>query len=99
MAGYTEQDPLLPNSKGSPEVHGSRPQSTTDDYVKEDVQDDEQPRRSIWGNLLTILVGACLLFGLFSILSQTAPFEDEDPSPRTIEERVNQILAQTPLIG
>jgi membrane dipeptidase len=31
MSYYTEQDPLLPNSKQSPEIQGSRPQSINND--------------------------------------------------------------------
>lgn len=98
MASYTEQDPLLPGDKRSPEIHGSRAQSINDDYAKETLG-EERPGRSVWNDLGAMLLGICIVFSLAMIFLPSDTGEDERPVPRTIDERVNRILEDTPLIG
>lgn len=102
---YTEQDPLLPKGKGAPEIQGSRPQSINDEYVieEQDSDEDNQLRHNTFNNLMTIIFGACFFGSIFVILFTDGPlgdlFGDQRPLPKTLEERVNRILEDTPLIG
>ena len=102
MSYYTEQDPLLPKDKGAPEIHGSRPQSiknvgNEEAEVFED--DDDTPRRKILGDIMPLIFGLCLLFSFALIFLPEDILGDERPVPRTVEQRVNKILTDTPLIG
>src|ERR1700710_2126422 len=109
MSYYSEQDPLLPKDKPSPEIHGSRPQSINNVYVTEagapveviEKDDDGEPPRFTRNELPTIMFGLC--FFLFISLV-VFPYLDDvlgdgRPKPKTIDERVNRILMDTPLIG
>ena len=98
---YTEQDPLLPKGKGAPEIQGSRPQSINDEEQVSD--DDNQPRRNGLSDFMAIIFGICFFGSVFLILFPGGPlgdlFGDQRPAPKTLEERVNRILEDTPLIG
>ena len=102
MSYYTEQDPLLPKDKGAPEIQGSRPQSIKDVGVQEAEvceHDDDIPRRKIFGDIMPLIFGFCLLFSFALIFLPEGILGDERPVPRTVEQRVNRILTDTPLIG
>jgi membrane dipeptidase len=105
MSYYTEQDPLLPKDKGAPEIHGSRPQSIKNvgNDANEEAEvfedDDDTPRRKILGDIMPLIFGLCLLFSLALIFLPEDIFGDQRPVPKTVEQRVNKILTDTPLIG
>lgn len=109
MSSYStnEHDPLLPRDNPSPEIHGSRPQSINDVYVTEAqveiVEKNEiQPARFTKRQVLAVILGIWFLISVFMVLF---PFMgnllgDDNPEPSTnIQERVNKILTDTPLIG
>ena len=105
MSYYTEQDPLLPKDEGAPEIHGSRPQSIKN-VGNEEAQeaevfedDEDSSRRQILANIMPFIFGLCLLISFALIFLPENIFGDEKPVPKTVEQRVNQILADTPLIG
>lgn len=104
MANYSEQDPLLPKDKQAPEIQGSRPSSI------QGIEDEEaaskrfsEPAKGTSSGIVALLVGTCVLL-LFSVLvfpesfGRTLP-DDQKPLPKTLEQRVSRILANTPLIG
>jgi membrane dipeptidase len=104
MSYYSEQDPLLPKDAGAPEIQGSRPQSiknvgAQEAEVFEDVQDDNTQRRKILGDIMPLIFGLCLLLSFVLIFLPEDILGDRRPVPRTIEQRVNRILTDTPLIG
>lgn len=93
-----EQDPLLPEDAGAPEIHGSRPQSIN--YEETEVFDeDEKPQRQLLNDVWPMIFGLCIFLSLaFAFLPEdTDP--NQRPEPTTIEQRVNRILTDTPLIG
>jgi membrane dipeptidase len=99
---YTEQDPLLPKDKGAPEIHGSRPQSINNvgnEEAEVFEEDDDTPRRNILENIMPLIFGLCLLFSFALIFLPEDILGDERPVPKTVEQRVNKILTDTPLIG
>ena len=99
---YTEQDPLLPKDKGAPEIHGSRPQSINNvgnEEAEVFEEDDDPPRRKILGDIMPLIFGLCLLFSFALIFLPEDILGDERPVPKTVEQRVNKILTNTPLIG
>lgn len=96
-----EEQSLLPRSKNAPEISGSRPQSinlngsiSNDEVAQFNICNPQQPSRS----LRAILSTGLLLIGLVVLLFWR-PFLSARPEPRTLEERVNRILSDTPLIG
>lgn len=95
----TEQDPLLPKEKQSPEVMGSRPKTEADveGNEGEDV-DDFDPKRHLLNDIMAMVFAVAVLF---SILFMFLPdgFLGDEPAPKTIEQRVHRILVETPLIG
>lgn len=101
-----EQDPLLPKDSGAPEVdQGSRPPSIENVYVtREEVEKgvNQQARKRL-DMLFFVLLKLCFVVGLGLILLSTFFREhflgDSKPRPDTLEERVNRILSETPLIG
>lgn len=102
MSYYKEDDPLLPKDNRSPEIHGSRPQSIN--YVtgvEQEEKDNDQSPRDARNSLGAIIIGLCIFFSLsFIVLPWLDDLGDDvKPNPRTIEERVNKILTDTPLIG
>lgn len=99
MSYSSEQDPLLPGDKRSPEIHGSRPQSINDEYVKEEILDDTRARRSIWSGIAPMIFGLCIFSSLVMIFMPSDLLGDDRPIPKTISQRVNRILEDTPLIG
>jgi membrane dipeptidase len=102
---YSEVDPLLPKDRGAPEIQGSRPQSINNEYViEEQVSDDENgERRNGFHDFMAIIFGICFFAIITLILFPDGPlrdiFGDPRPAPKTLEERVNRILEDTPLIG
>ncbi|KAH9208928.1 membrane dipeptidase-like protein [Leptodontidium sp. 2 PMI_412] len=98
MSYSSEQDPLLPGDKRSPEIHGSRPQSINDEYVKEEILDDTRARRSIWSDIAPMIFGLCIFSSLVMIFMPSDLLRDDRPIPKTISQRVNRILEDTPLI-
>lgn len=104
---YTEEDSLLPKYKGAPEIKGSRPQSINDDIVEEQVSDyDGQIRTSEKSpsNWIHVLFGICFFASIFLILLYPdGPlgdlFGEHRPVPKTLQERVDRVLEDTPLIG
>ncbi|KAH7408916.1 membrane dipeptidase-like protein [Cadophora sp. MPI-SDFR-AT-0126] len=99
MSYSSEQDPLLPRNKRSPEVHGSRPESINDEYAKEDpLEEERRPRRSIWNDVGAMLLGLCIFSSLVMINMPSDLLGDDRPVPKTISQRVNRILEDTPLI-
>jgi hypothetical protein len=106
MAYYKETDPLLPNDRGAPEIHGSRASSINNVVViNEEDEEDGQPHRPrrATDDLMAMIFGLCLLVSLALMFSPYGWFDDilgdRRPAPQTIEQRVNRILADTPLIG
>ena len=99
MSYSYEQDPLLPKSKRSPEVR-SRPESINDEYAKEELLEDERrPRRSLWNDVGAMILGLCIFSSLVMIFMPSNSPIDDRPVPKTISQRVNRILEDTPLIG
>jgi len=108
MSYYTEQDPLLPKDQPAPEIHGSRPQSIRDVSDGKQIDDAEissvaedfdRPSRRDFRELIPIILGICVFISFTLISLPTNIPGDERPVPRTIDERVNRILTDTPLIG
>jgi hypothetical protein len=94
----TEQDPLLPRDEGAPEIHGSRPQSIN--YEETEVfEEDEKPQRQPFKDVLPLIFGICILLSLAFIFLPEDTSRGQKPEPTTIEQRVNRILTDTPLIG
>jgi membrane dipeptidase len=94
-----EQDPLLPNDKGAPEILGSRPQSINYEEETEVSEEDEKPQRQLFSDALPLIFSICILVILaFTFLSEDTN-GSQRPEPKTIEQRVNRILTDTPLIG
>jgi hypothetical protein len=99
---YQETDPLLPRNGPAPEIQGSRPQSINDvdtgDTVSPDVGSASKPRMSR-GEIYVLLFGLITL-AFFAILFFPIGLKDVlGGGPQTIDDRVNSILTQTPLIG
>jgi membrane dipeptidase len=99
----SEQDPLLPQDKGAPEIIGSRaPSIYGNNYIgngettEDDGSQSHQATRSerSYKFLMIVIV---IYFALLVYLSQF--IGDWRPAPKTLEERVNRILSDTPLIG
>ena len=105
MSYYKETDPLLPNDRGAPEIHGSRASSINDVLVAEITEGDSPPprRRRASGDLMAMLFGLCFFVILALTFSPESwlddVFGDRRPVPQTIDQRVNRILTDTPLIG
>jgi membrane dipeptidase len=99
---YQETDPLLPRNRPAPEIQGSRPQSISDvanrDIISPDADSTGKPRMGL-GDIYALLFGLIIL-AFIAILLFPNGFKDVlGDGPQTIDERVNSILAQTPLIG
>jgi len=94
---YKEEDPLLPKDNRSPEIQGSRPQSINDVSAE-----DDEPRERSLGSLTLVVFLLCFITALaLSFFPPSVPTVpgDSRPVPKTVEERVNRILEDTPLIG
>ena len=90
MSYSYEQDPLL----------RSRPESINDEYAKEELLGERtRPRRSIWNEIGAMILGLCIFSSLVMIFMPSNPPDDDRPIPKTISQRVNRILEDTPLIG
>ncbi|KAE8442633.1 hypothetical protein EG329_002990 [Mollisiaceae sp. DMI_Dod_QoI] len=104
----TEQDPLLPRDGQAPEIKGSRPTSMKSFYdldteaeiaENEGVdEDDFDPKRHMVNDVMAMIFGVALLFSIVFIFLPEGFWGDTDPAPATIEQRVHQILLDTPLI-
>ena len=113
MSDYTEEDPLLPRERPAPEIHGSRPQSIKEDYITSEPDglatdaygklDVGRRNRRTFSDYMAMALGLCILSALILMaIPQTFfgdIFGDRRPGPQTIEQRVNKILTDTPLIG
>jgi membrane dipeptidase len=97
----TEHDSLLPKDEGAPEIHGSRPQSINEvyDIETEVFEEDEKPKRQLLNDAFSMIFGLCVLLSLALIFSPGDPSRIQEPNPKTVEQRVNRILTDTPLIG
>ncbi|TVY81844.1 Dipeptidase sirJ [Lachnellula suecica] len=105
MSYYTEQDPLLPGDKQAPEIQGSRPQSIRAQYLSaetEELSNDGLPTWKPWKNFTGIILVICIYGILIVLYTQESLlrgiFGDGTPEPKTIDQRVTQILTNTPLI-
>jgi hypothetical protein len=98
----SEQDPLLPQDKGAPEIYGSRAPSIHNGYASTEEpvpeEDDQRFRRILLASVKFILVDVALLL-LFGLLFLGRFPGDTKQEPETLEERVDAILSNTPLIG
>lgn len=104
MSYQKETDPLLPQDKPAPEIHGSRASSINDVTVPEVELEDEVPRlRRRSESLIWITLSFMGLLTIAVLLTPNdffdAMFGNEWSRPKTIDQRVNRILADTPLIG
>src|SRR5271168_887395 len=105
MSYYTERDYLLPKDKPAPEILGSRPQSINDIGVTETeaLDNDDGPRPRSINDWMAIVFGLCVFVSLVFVLSPhgflDAILGDRRPVPHTVEQRVDRILMDTPLIG
>lgn len=102
MPSHTEDDPLLPRKQYSPEIKGSRPGSINDarhftEIEVEDEADTAGQRR--FRDSMTMVVGLCLIFSFIFIFFPQDSSPDGRPVPVTIDQRVERILTDTPLIG
>ncbi|TVY56101.1 Dipeptidase sirJ [Lachnellula cervina] len=106
---YTEEDPLLPRDTRAPEIHGSRPQSIKEGYVSAETTNqlsndgnaDELyvGRPNYLNHSVFLIIFLCIFsLGLWSVPNFKDIFGDRKPGPQTIEQRVNKILTDTPLI-
>ena len=105
MSYPKEQDPLLPKQSRAPEIHGSRPQSFNDDVDIEPTTSQREvnmpPRAKTINDLMAMVFGLCVALSLIFVFLRDDLFDGllPRPTPATIEERVNHILTDTPLIG
>jgi membrane dipeptidase len=105
MSYSSEVDPLLPNDRQAPEIQGSRPQSFkgVNDSEPElgEVRHpgDDEHRRNTFNDVLVLILGLCVFLTLAFTFVPDNVFDGWQPGPRTIEQRVNKILTNTPLIG
>jgi membrane dipeptidase len=99
MSYYSEQDPLLPKDEPAPEIQGSRPQSINDVTVSHAEVGDIKPRTGAFNDILAVMLAFCFFFTLAFIFVPDDFLDGLQPGPRTIEERTNKILTNTPLIG
>lgn len=104
-----EQDPLLPKDEPSPEIQGSRPQSIYYDQGQEEHMNRDSkyaPPRTVLSqrqrskaNWLACVGGLFMLATVAVVFFPDQIFGDGRPVPKTIDQRVNRILEDTPLIG
>ncbi len=103
MSYYSEQDPLLPKNAPAPEIQGSRPQSLKDVTVSRaelgEAEAEAKPRPRAFNDILAVILGLCFFATVAFIFVPDDILDGLQPEPRTIEQRVNKILANTPLIG
>ena len=99
----SEQDPMLPQDRGAPEIYVSRAPSiyngcgfTNEAITEED--NDQRLRRNLLAYVKFFIVVIALLFSLGLLLLGQFP-GDEKQELKTLEERVDAILSDTPLIG
>ncbi|RAL58318.1 hypothetical protein DID88_006430 [Monilinia fructigena] len=107
MHYYTEQDPLLPRDKSSSEIKVSSPSSQIE---RKDNQYDfdsttSRGKRS-FNDLMAVVLGLCSVLILTMLVIPNGFMKDTfhrgwpsgHQNPKTIEERVDKILLDTPLI-
>ncbi|RDL41419.1 Dipeptidase [Venustampulla echinocandica] len=98
---YTEGDALLPTSNRAPEIPASQPPSLKEAYEPElqSFRKLKPPRNFIWTVIgLCVIVSTTVFITSQDFYSEFFKHLKPLPSPRTIEERVNKILTETPLI-
>lgn len=102
-------DPLLPKTNPSPEVHGSQPRRFNDigeiNQDSGDIRVDDIARRGTTGSSGSRVLGFCgvalFVFFLLALLPDgflTNWIPGREHKPHTIEERVETILKAAPLI-
>jgi len=103
---YSDTDPLLPKTGSTPEVQGSRAPSINEDGIIEEsgwnINNNLRSRKRRFGDILALIcLMAALVFFVYLVHPSgfNAIWGDNPWHPRTIDERVNNILTQTPLIG
>ena len=101
---YDETDSLLPKDKPAPEIMGSRPTSIRN-VVAPDEQgwEEDESEKSFrnYGDISSLFI-ILILFVLLALLAFPNAFKRilQGPrQPQTLDEKVNAILSQTPLIG
>ncbi|XMA09559.1 hypothetical protein WAI453_002350 [Rhynchosporium graminicola] len=93
-----EQDSLLPDKRQSAEVQGSRLQRITDEYSKQAPPHNTQPKKSIWSHYVPMIKGLCIVVSVVVVFMSFEIPGNEGTYSKTIEQRVNRILEDTPLI-
>lgn len=105
IMAYTETDPLLPRDKPAPEIHYSRPQSINDvdggDAMAGSAGEDNMPRWGVNHMIATCAGLITVVFLIIVILPEgfRSVWGDGPWAPLTIDQRVNRILSETPLMG
>ena len=95
----------MPNDKQAPEIQGSRPQSFKDANASEAELDeargpgDGEQARTAFNDVLVLFLGLCFLLTLGFVFVPDDLLDGWQPGPQTVEQRVNKILTDTPLIG
>jgi hypothetical protein len=103
---YTEQDPLLPRDKGLPGIRDSHPQGINRN-VENTTNHASRKSRKAFNDSMTVVLALCsaIIFTmLFLPTNLFAGLFDHrwrfgHQKPLSIQERVDRILTDTPLIG
>ncbi|KAL3418195.1 membrane dipeptidase [Phlyctema vagabunda] len=100
MAYAKEEDPLLPRDRQAPEIQSSRAGSINDIRNEEaqEPKSDARPSRQVLNDLMALVIGLSAVFVFATVFFPSDVFGDGKPQPKTIDQRVSSILADTPLI-
>ena len=91
----------MPKDEPAPEIQGSRPQSFKDVTVPQSQVEvgEAKSRTRALNDIMAVMLGLCFFVTLAFLFIPDDFLDGLQPAPRTIEERVNKILTNTPLIG